>query len=295
MILVPYTSTITIDPSATGNKIALVHPGGSQVGSLYFQGFDLIDGRANGTHFRLNRHSSKATGGDTNTAYSFLDGAPASFAEVRSGNVTWPVDASTFPADAFADARGAGGGVAIPTRNAAAGALTIAPDHTLTLELVNADMRLSSYDVRLFWGEQRPALPHIASALLPASSAYTATTYFPVPIGWSKVTFFVTYTAHASASPGGVPIWRASATDGANDYPMLIADDNTLDISVLPTARRPVYRLEDEWPSDVPAGTTIRFAASYHIPPGAFGVRLDLAEIGDTTNRGTASVTVTGE
>lgn len=288
MILIPYFTEATIDPTTPGKVLALVHPGGTQTGSLFFRGFDLLGFQGGPVRLRIARHPSKATGGTTSNAYSFLDNAPTSFAEVRWGSVSWPADTQTFLATAFAETRSSGGGIVSLTQNAAAGALTIGPDHSLVVETVDPDTR-GEFTLRILWGEQRSSLPHIASATLPAASAYTAATHFNVPVGWTSIAFAVTYTAHASSS-GGKPAWRGSCSDGTNDYPMTITD---MIIDVL--GQRLAYPMGDRWYTTVAAGETIRFNVSFDIPPGMPKVRLDLAEIGDITNRGTASVVVTGQ
>ncbi len=291
MILVPYTSIITIDPTTPGNKIALVHPGGSQTGSLFFRGIDLVEARLGTVPFRLKRHPSKATGGTTNLASSFLDNALASFAEVRFGDVAWPVDTPTLDQPAFADPRGSGGGIVVPTNNASAGALTIGPNHSLIIETIDPDTR-GEYNVRLLWGEQRPGVT-ILSSVLPAYPTFTTGTYFNVPMGWSRVTFYVTYTA-VVGSTNARPCWRGSCSDGTNDYPLLLADD-VPDLSAAPIARRTIYHHEDRWSSAVAATTTVRFPVTYRIPAGALMIRLDISEFGDLTNRGSVVVAVTGE
>lgn len=288
MILIPYFTEAVISPAVPGKVLALVHPGGPQTGSLFFRGFDLLGPQGGPVQLRLSRHPSKATGGITSTAYSFLDGAPASIAQALWGAVAWPNDTATFVASAFAETRSTGGAIIVPTQNASAGALTIGPDHTLVVETIDPDTR-GDWTLRIFWGEQRATLPHAVAVLLPASSAFTAAPYFNVPLGWASITFSVTYTAHAN-SFGGRPAWRGSVSDGAYDYPLTITD-MTIDAS----GQRLVYPMNDRWGSSVAAGDTIRFNVSFDIPPGMTKVRLDLAETGDATNRGTVAVSVTGQ
>jgi hypothetical protein len=291
-MLIPYSYEVTFSPATPAKAVALVHPGSPQTGSLLFRGFDVIGQSEALVRFRLSRHPSEATGGTSNTTQSFLDGAPASYAQVLSGSPTWPVDVASFSIVTHTMTRASAGGLVVPTNNASNGALTIGPDHSLIIESLDADAR-GDYTIRLFWGEQWSALPHVASSVLPASGTYTAGTYFSVPEGWEKVTFFIAYTAHASTVSGGRPLWRASASDGTNDFPMLVIDEE-IDVSTLPAGLRTIFRREETWPEVVAAGTTIRFTASFLVPPGAPKVRLDIKEDGDTTNRGTVVVSVTG-
>lgn len=292
MILIPCFSEVTIPTATPGPVVALVHPGGSQIGLFFFRGLDVVGPPGSPTRLRLARHTSKAAGGTTNSVYSFLDNAPVAFAEVRSGAVSWPVGSATLAAAAFAESRASGGGVVAPTGNATAGALTIGPDHSLVIETVEPDTR-GDVVLRLFWGEQRPSLPHATVAELPAYPAYTAGAYFPVPPGWTSITFLVTYAAHAS-STGGRPRWRCSASDGANDYPLLVLDD-AIDLSDATIGKRNVHRGDEQWPTTIAANDVVRFPISYRIPPGAPRIRLDVAEAGDATNRGSAAVLITGE
>lgn len=139
-----------------------------------------------------------------------------------------------------------------------------------------------------------PAQPveHIESAQLPAAGAFTDAEYFDVPASWSGLTFRVTYTAHGS-SVGARPQWRVSSSDGSSDFinPIVSA---TMDTSVAPVAKRDQYQLADRWPSTVTANSTIHFKVPVVFEPGERRYRLDLAELGDTTNRGTAAVTIVG-
>lgn len=291
MLLIPYFTEATISPTTPGKMLALVHPGGSQVGSLFFRGFDLIGPHGGPVRLRLSRHPSKATGGTSSSAYSFLDGAPASFAQTLWGSVSWPSDTPTFVAAAFAETRAAGGGIVVPTQNASAGALTVGPNHTLVVETLDPDTR-GDQILRLFWGEQVAALPHITSTVLAVDGTYTATTYFRVPPGWTAATVYLTYTAPVG-STGGKPRWRASITDGTSDFPLPLVNEE-IDAIVGLEGRRSIQRMGDAWGGLVAAGDTVRIPISFELPPGAFGVRLDVTEAGDQTNRGTISATITG-
>jgi hypothetical protein len=294
MIVIPYTTTVPINPATAGKKIALVHPGGSQPGSLYFRGFDLPSASGGGVRLQIARHPSVATGGDTNTASSFLDNAPASFAEVRTGSVVWPSDTETITEPAFAEPRRMGGGIVVPQQNASAGALVIGPGHSLVIETLDPDVRdNATYDLRLFWGEQRPSITILSSADLPAFAAYTTGAYFPVPPGWTHVTFYLTYTAKAGSS-NARPCWRLSGSDGTNDFPLLLRDD-TLDLTTPNVARRLVYQHEDRLAYTIAPTIATRLLISYKLPPGVPLVRLDVSECGDLTNRGAAIVAITGE
>jgi hypothetical protein len=290
-MLIPYETEVSFDPSTAGNAVAIVHPGGTPLGHLFLRAFD-VDGASNALiGVRVRRYPTKPTGGTTNSSYSFLDGAPASFAQVVTGASVWPASTASFDITTRAMTRSSGGGLVVPTANASGGALTIAPDHSLVLETLDADPN-GMYTIRLFWGEQHLVLPHILPAALPAAGAYTAGTYFTIPEGWTGVTFFVSYTA-AIGSTTARPKLRVSWSDGTNAFIQPIANA-AIDVSAAPTASRNVYLLEEQWSSTVAAGTTIRFPIGVTCLPGATRVRIDGAEFGDVANPGTFAVTLAG-
>lgn len=133
---------------------------------------------------------------------------------------------------------------------------------------------------------------HIASAQLPAAGAFTTETYFDVPKEWSGLTFLVSYTADAS-STNARPKWRVSWSDGTNEFIQPLVSES-VDVSAAPVAARDQYQLVDRWPSGITANATVMFAVPVDRIPGLRKVRLDIAELGDATNRGTAAVTIMG-
>jgi hypothetical protein len=290
-MLFPYYADVTFNPGTPGKVCALVHPGGAQTGPIYFRAFDIVSGADGLIRVRLMRHPSKATGGSTNDAYSFADGAPSSFAQVLGGDVSFPNDTANLSLIAHTLTRSSGGGLVFPTNNASNGAITILSDHSLVFETLDHDRR-GDYTIRLFWGEPAPLIPHLTT-VLPDSGAYTTGTYFDIPLGITQLTFAGTYTA-ANPSSGARPKMRVSWGRGASTGFVQPIRDATLNISSLPVASRATYLDELEYPTPIVQGVTVQFAVAYDVLPGMNKVRLDVAELGAISTPGSIVVGVTG-
>lgn len=295
-----YETNFAISATTSERSIEIRNPSGSKVDVAILR--IALSGLAGLSVCGLHRYTSLAThgtGGDAptqQTLYRYRAEAPAPTAEVWSGadgtKLDWTgltVDfANSFqiacnqPNDADAEqlVRHIDG----PDR------ILLAPGRSASITTPDGQ---ADYTVKLLI-EEIPTLPaaHIASSTLPASSAYTTATYFDVPGAWTALTFLVTYTAHAS-STGAKPQWRVSWSDGTNDFIAPIVG-TTVDTSSPPVASRSRYQDVELYPTTVAATTTVRFAVDVARLPGLSKVRLDVAEVGDTTNRGTVVVTVTG-
>lgn len=284
-----YVCEATLTVTSQAPQVALVNPAASGVNveltSVRLVGEQIVS-------MLVHRHDEELTvtpgQGAVPTVYSFdVEGASCAATVVTkdSHDITEPED-PTF-SEIVHDAAG---DKLLPLTQP----VIVPPGSSVTVETASAfegDGPTITIQVEF---REVPAQPiaHIASAQLPAAGAFTDGDYFEAPPDWGGLTFRVTYTAHANSS-GARPQWRVSSTDGTNDFINPIASA-TIDTSGAPVAKRDQYQLVDRWPTTVAANATIHFKVPVAIEPGERRYRIDIAELGDTTNRGTAAVTIVG-
>lgn len=145
-----YVSAVQwLSPNA-GKVLALVHPGGLFSSSVTIRSIAIEWISSHDLRIKLWRYNTRATGGALAGSSPFVDNASASTIECRFGAVSWP-DNPVFswpmkvrPWDEMAN-----------HTLVASGALTLAPNHTLVLELIDAVpfARKTPLTWRIAWNE----------------------------------------------------------------------------------------------------------------------------------------------
>lgn len=136
---------------------------------------------------------------------------------------------------------------------------------------------------------------HLAETELPALGAFTAQDFytFPAIAGFGSsvqgITFYVTYTRGGA---DGAPVFRLEVTNGTEEARQLIQDDGSL-VTAQPEGT--VNVLQENLAGPIPADDN---PLVYHLPwkraYGTTGVRLLVAEVGNTAAPGTCEITLTG-
>lgn len=284
-----YAVEATLTVTSQAPQVAIINPAASGVNveltSIRLVGEQIVS-------MLVHRHDEELTvtpgQGSAPTVYSFdVEGASCAATVVTkdSHDITEPEDPtfSEIVHDAAGDNR-------LPLKQP----VIAPPGSSITVETASAfegDGPTITIQVEF---REVPAQPvaHIASAQLPAAGAFTGAEYFAIPVEWTGLTFLVSYTAHAS-STNARPKWRVSWSDGEDDFIQPIVG-SAIDVAALPVASRDQYQLADRWPTGITANATVHFAVPFDRMPGMSRARLDIAELGDTTNRGTTSVSIVG-
>lgn len=136
-----------------------------------------------------------------------------------------------------------------------------------------------------------------AAAALAAFPTFSTPAPLELPVGTTKVTFFVQYTEGAA---GGRPVFRIEYWDAlpVDIPPGEIARDITIDNAVGLTVVSPngtfdFYMSQPQGPD--PAGATIDYIISCRdLPGGIRAIRLVAAETGVPGTPGTMQIAVTG-
>jgi len=129
----------------------------------------------------------------------------------------------------------------------------------------------------------------IDNTALPAAGAFTTTDYQTITPGTRRVTFIVKYTKHASATTGQCKkrmLWKFSAT--CTDVYEGFVDTGNLTVSE-PKVALKGYCEDINGPQFNAGVTSGQHHWTYEVPPGAIGCIMQLAEMGDTANKGTVS------
>lgn len=283
-----FEATLTVTSQAP--QVAIINPAASGVNveltSVRLVGEQIVS-------MLVHRHDEELTvtpgQGAVPTVYSFdVEGASCAATVVTkdSHDITEPED-PTF-SEIVHDAAGA---TILPLTQP----VVVPPGSSVTVETASTfEGDGPTFTIQVEFREV-PAQPaaHIASAQLPAAGAFTDGDYFDIPADWGGITFLVDYTAHGSSGGNGRPKWRVSWSDGDEDFIQPLVS-SAVDASSLPVATRDQYQLTDRWPTGIAANATVHFAVPMTRMPGMTRARLDIAELGDTTNRGTAAVTIVG-
>lgn len=130
----------------------------------------------------------------------------------------------------------------------------------------------------------------VDAQMLPASSAFTTTAYYTLPAGTRRVTFIIQYAKHASATTGQAKkrvLWKFGTV--ATDVCEPFLDTGNLTVSE-PKVAVKGYCEDISGPQFNAGTTTGKHQWTFEVPAGATGVIMQLAEIGDATNRGTVSL-----
>lgn len=128
-----YVSTVQWASIQAGKVLALVHPGGLFSSSITIKSVTLEWSSDHELRVKLSRYNTKATGGALAGSAPFVDNASSSSIETRFGAVSWPDNLTLSwpmrirPYDEMAN-----------HELIASGELTLAPNHTLVLEVLDA-------------------------------------------------------------------------------------------------------------------------------------------------------------
>lgn len=129
---------------------------------------------------------------------------------------------------------------------------------------------------------------YVASQTLPAAGAQLDAGLFPIPRGTTRVSYWITYTRGAA---GGYCRTEAKYSNGTEEV-----NENVQD-PILTTAQPygQLTQLLEQQNGPQPAdGDPISYCLTYErLPAATTGVRLLLAEAGDTDNPGTVAVAIT--
>lgn len=136
-----HIASVSFSSAAAGPVFALVHPGGlltgpARIAHLGIEALQDIEVR-----IRFARYDTKASSGSKLTTSPMLDGAGSSLCEVRTGNVAWPAGTPNLTAPARCCTRG-------PRASDSpfeSGNFTLAPNHTLVIETLDAVPSAASY------------------------------------------------------------------------------------------------------------------------------------------------------
>lgn len=124
-------------------------------------------------------------------------------------------------------------------------------------------------------------------AILPAAGAFTDQDYSTLGAMARRLTIGIKYTKHASATTNKLKLqvqWKLG-NDGGYFEPLLDGSSPTIAADVM---RIPEYRQEVLGPPVIAGNSPLLWRAlMLEIPSCATGVRVLLAEVGDTTNPGT--------
>lgn len=128
----------------------------------------------------------------------------------------------------------------------------------------------------------------LASGPLPAAGAWTAATPYAIPAGLKRVGFYVTYTG---GSAGGQVRYRVRKGVSTS----LLASEQVVDSTLVPSPPEGSQAVYDQVFNRPVTGTTATsFPVDVDVEGGWTHVVLDLAELGDTANPGTAAITIVG-
>lgn len=131
---------------------------------------------------------------------------------------------------------------------------------------------------------------HLASAPLPAAGAYTNQAALPVPIGVTKVVFYLSYTLDPTGTGIGYPVYKLIWSDGVDEF--IATTLNTNITLVGNTAVQSLYPAVYRGP--IPSSAAVlRYMIEVTIPGGTVNVKLLAAEEGEIAKPGTAAITAT--
>ena len=130
----------------------------------------------------------------------------------------------------------------------------------------------------------------VDNVALPAAGAFTTTDYVAIPAGARRVTFVVKYTKHASATTGqwkARMAWKWSATVTDVCEPFVDANSQTI---AEPKVALKSYCQDISGPKYSAGTPSGLMQLTFEVPAGVVGGILQLAELSDTTNKGTVSL-----
>lgn len=292
---------LDLDLASAEERVEIRNPSGSgkhlhitRIGITSEAGFSVF------TLKRYGSHPTHGTGGDAPTQHALQKwhtDDPSPSCEIWSGEpgvaLIWPGSGDDYTHDFQLDPSDAGDDDKLQFNQ------YLTEEHTVIIESgTSASLAFPAgqavFTVKILIREL-PELPaeHIASAALPTAGEWTSASFFALPRTWSSVGFRVSYTA-ATPSVLARPRMRIVWSDGTNDIESTVVD-MALDVSGGHEASQGLFHSIYEWTEAVNDGETIVFGLQSTVYPGATGVRLDVAEIGDTSAPGTVAVTITGK
>lgn len=134
----------------------------------------------------------------------------------------------------------------------------------------------------------------ISGTALPGAGAYSAQAYSSIPFCSERVTFEVRYTKDAGAAAGAWKAqldWHVDDGSGGEDETLQLLFDQT-QFTIDGSDETGQVEVRDgviQGPSTASAAVQSR-CFTVNAPDGVLGVRLRLAETGDTSNPGTVQV-----
>lgn len=133
-----------------------------------------------------------------------------------------------------------------------------------------------------------PRTVHLSQGVLPASGVFTSQPAFPIPVGVSRITFYITYTRGA---PGGYAAFRLFWGNGTEEVQETILDTDMFVAQPQGFQSLVLQDLSGPAPSD---GSPVNFTLYASIPGGVKTVRLVAAERGMPVLPGSAKIVLTG-
>src|SRR5574343_1733418 len=124
---------------------------------------------------------------------------------------------------------------------------------------------------------------HLASAPLPAAGAYTNQAALQVPIGVTRVVFYLSYTLDPAGAGTGYPVYKLIWNDGVNEFnaTTLNTSMTLVGISAVQCLYPAIYK------GPVPTSASVlRYMIEVEVPGGVVSTRLLAAEEGDVANPG---------
>ncbi len=133
---------------------------------------------------------------------------------------------------------------------------------------------------------------HRASAVLPNSGAFaTAHAASRIALGVTKLGIRLRYTEHASATDG-YPGFRVRWSLAGGDTALATVRSNSLTVSTTTATIKEYLAVVDC--EDLTGAADVATVREIDVVPGAYAVKIEPAEIGDTANPGTLEILLEG-